>query len=529
MLRLNLKQDALTPFAYAVLYTVASLVLYQKPLLDYALPRIDIGSRDGLTILFLLEFVQGTLTVAALTLIGVLSVRLMKVVGASVMLVNAAVLYYMATYGVVIDPTMVGNILNTNSGEAGGLMHPKLFLWVALLGILPAAIALWIPVRRRSIRSLGSVFALLVALAGAVWAGAGVWLWFDDHNSNLGPRMLPWNYIGNSLRYAQASARRNRAPHLLPAPQLEPLSQNTLVVVVIGEAARPDHLAFFGYERDTNPFTRDLGLLAFPGGRSCTTYTIGSVACILSPRGSSAEVDDPWEPLPSYAARAGVDTLVRINNSGTPLLPGVLVESSDQLATLCQGADCPAATHDAVLLNGLPEWLSQPAERRLLVLHFNGSHGPEYFRKYPEDFEVFTPVCETTLVRECTTQELVNAYDNSIRYTDWVMAQLIADLEAVPDTAILVLYVSDHGQSLGENGVYLHGLPNAIAPDEQRRIPFLVWMNDAFATAHALDRDALLRPEPDPQNMIFDTALGALGIGGDAYDPSRDLMRPESR
>ena len=518
----------LTPFPYALIYAAVTLLLYQRALMGYVLEQIDPGTRDGLAVLALIEGLQITLSVLAMTVIGLVSPWAMKITGAALMIVNAAAQHYMLTYGVVLDPTMIGNILNTNPGEAGGLIHPQVLVTGVLWGVLPALVMLALPVRRgRLLRTLGALVVVLALTAGGVYAGAGVWLWFDQHNSRVGPRILPWGYVGNALRYAGEWQRRNRPAHPLPDPTLEPMhGPRTLVVLVIGEAARRDHLAYFGYDRPTDPFTRDLGLVAFPDGRSCATYTIGSVACILSPQGDAAEVDDPYENLPAYLARAGVPVLVRENNTGLPPIPNVPVVTGFDLAAQCEGG-CPEGTHDAILLRGLSEALeAQGGDRAFALLHFNGSHGPEYYRKYPPAFEEFTPTCQTTLINDCAPQSLVNAYDNSIRYTDWVLSQLIAQLDALPDTQVLLLYLSDHGQSLGEGGVYLHGLPNALAPEAQRMIPFLAWMDDDFARAHGLDPARLGRPIPDPQDRIFSTVLGALGIASPAYRADRDVLRP---
>lgn len=520
-------RKSLTPFLYALAYALVTLVLYQRALIAYTLGAVDIGSRDGLAILALIEILQIALTVWLLTLIGLVSPWLMKLVAALLMVTNALAQHFMLSYGVVLDPTMIGNILNTNSGEAGGLIHPQMVLYAVLWGVLPGVLALAVPVRRgRILRSAGGLALLLLVTAGSVYAGSSVWLWFDEHNSRIGPRILPWGYVGNAVRYGTEWQRRNQPAHPLPDATLGPLpGPRTLVVLAIGEAARPDHLATFGYDRPTDPFTQGLGLIAFPGGRSCATYTIGAVACILSPEGDAAEVGNPFENLPAYLARSGVPVLVRENNAGLPPIPGVSVVNGGDLVASCDGG-CPEGYLDAILLRDLPEALqAQGGDRGFALLHLNGSHGPEYFTKYPPEFEEFRPTCQTTLINNCDHQSLVNAYDNSLRYTDWILAQLIADLDALPETQVLLLYLSDHGQSLGENGIYLHGLPNALAPEEQRMIPFLIWMDDDFAGAHGLDPSTLGREITDPQDRIFSTVLGALGVQSPAYRPERDVLQ----
>ncbi|GAB4267938.1 MAG: phosphoethanolamine--lipid A transferase EptA [Pararhodobacter sp.] len=513
-------------FAYVALYALATLALYQWPLLSYVTRVIDLGQPQGWAILTTLELLQALLTAGLMLMLGVVSVRLMKLAGAALFVTNALAQYFMTTYGIVIDPTMIGNILNTNQAEAGGLIHPMLFVSVVLLGALPALAALLLPVRpARRLRTLGALIGVVAALVGTVYAASGTWLWFDAQGSQVGPRTLPWSYLGNGARYAAEYRRRNRPPTPLPDPSLNPPADglHEVVVLAIGEAARADHLGAFGYARPTTPFTAPRGVIAYPDGRSCATYTLGSVACILSHLGNAARVSDPHEPLPSYLSRAGVESIVRINNQGMPPLPGVSIETVRDVAGC--GDACAGPLFDEDLLTGLSERISRAGPRPVFVLlHLGGSHGPEYWRKYPPAFETFTPVCRSTLVAECAPEELINAYDNSIRYTDHVLARLIDLLEALPDTRATLLYVADHGQSLGENGVYLHGLPNAIAPDEQRRVPLMLWIDDDMARARGLDRARLARPVPNPHDMIFHTVLGALGVQSPIYRPEHDLL-----
>lgn len=515
---------------YALLYGLATLALHQHALLGWLWGRIDITQRDGLAILATIEALQLALAMLSVLVLGLVSRWLMKAVVAVLLVTNAVAQNYMQTYGIVLDPTMIGNILNTNPGEVAGVFHPSVVLQGVLWGVLPALVALALPVRCTP-RLVVAGAAVLVAagFVTVVYAASGTWLWFDENGRHVGPRMLPWAYVGNGARYAAEYQRRSRVAHPLPEAQVPALSegQREVVVLVIGEAARADHLGLYGYDRNTTPFTEGLGVVAFPGGRSCATYTIGAIACILSHLGNAAQVNDPWEALPSYLQRAGIATLVRENNAGLPPLTVGLMQSGTDLRH-CDVA-CAGPVLDEVLLSGLAEELAAPnPARRFVVLHLNGSHGPEYFRKYPPGFATFQPVCETTLLDQCTPQSLVNAYDNSLRYTDWVLAQLIELLAGLQDTRSLMLYVSDHGQSLGENGIYLHGLPNALAPEEQRRVPLLLWMDATFARARGLDPAALRRPVDNPQEWIFHTVLGAFGAQSPVYRPELDLLLPPS-
>ena len=225
----------LRPFGYALLITLAMLVLHQGPVLAYALGQIDLSTRDGWMILAALELVQAVPGILVLTLAGMLSPWLMKILAAALLIGNAVARHFMVTYGIVIDPTMIGNILNTDSAETGALINLPMLAGIALWGVLPAALAVWLPVQRgRLLRMAGALALVLAVFVGGVYAVSGVWLWFDQHNSRLGPRILPWGYLGNVARYGAEYQRRNRPVHPLPDATLSPLpGPRTIVVLVI--------------------------------------------------------------------------------------------------------------------------------------------------------------------------------------------------------------------------------------------------------------------------------------------------------
>jgi len=514
------------PFTYALLYGVATLILYQGPLLGYVLGQMDPFSAEGLAILWLIQILPLTLTVFLMTLMGLIWPLAMKIVCAVLFVANATASYFMANYGTMMSKDVVLNILDFHGETVLGLMHPALFLNIFLFGVIPAVLALIVPVDRgRLFRQAGGLIGIAIVSVASVWAASSVWLWFDEHNSQIGPRILPWGYIGNALRVNADNRALNARAIPLPDPSLRPLpAERTIVVLVIGEAARRDHLGQYGYPRDTAPFTRGLGVRALNDGMSCTTFTYGSVDCIFAAEGAEMRSNAATEPLPDYVLRAGIPVLYR-SNDGLPRRSRVPVEVATSIAESCLDPECPDPYHDGILLHGLDAQLAAMGERELVILHLHGSHGPDYYRRYPPEFEAFSPVCESVSLSDCTPENLVNAYDNSIRYTDYLLAEVIGMLDALPDTQALLLYVSDHGQSLGENGVYLHGLPNAIAPDVQRIIPYLVWMDEDFIAGRGIDTARLPTSVAAPQDTIFHTVLGALGIDSPAYQASHDLFQ----
>jgi len=304
-----------------------------------------------------------------------------------------------------------------------------------------------------------------------------------------------------------------------------PAGQKDIVVLVIGEASRAQDYAYYGYGRDTNPFTKNTSLVAFPPGQSCATYTIGSVACILTHEGSEASDRTEFEPLNSYLTRYHVQTIFRTNNFGEPPIKVDEYTRAADIVASCKGSDCPAPEYDEALVWGLTDELTKSTASRIFVtLHEAGSHGPSYWRKYPPAFEEFKPVCDTVEVASCSHDSLVNAYDNSIRYTDYVNAKLIEALKAVPNARVAMIYVSDHGQSLGENGLYLHGAPYAVAPQTQRLVPFLVWMSDSFQAAHGVSGSSILRDETKPHDFPFHSIMGAFGMRSAIYKREYDIF-----
>ncbi|WP_049794118.1 phosphoethanolamine--lipid A transferase EptA [Bordetella avium] len=504
--------------AFAALFVLLNSLLFIWPLLRYAARHND----GHINILITLILTQAGLSFLLLALFALLSRRAAKLAAALLLIGNAIALYFINTYGVLIDRAMMGNVLSTDWAESSELLHPMLGFYVLVLGLLPAAL-LW----RLRLRSGGrlhlaaSAGTVLLALLAWLYAASGSWLWLDQHAKRLGGLVLPWSYLVNTVRYASHEAGQQTVQRLLPDAALPPpLAEKEVVVLVIGEAARAANIAHYGYERDTNPYTRDTTLLALPGARSCATYTTASLACMLSHKGDAASLPVSDEPLPSYLSRQGVDVIWRGNNSGEPR---IAVNTYEQRGDIAQ--DCPECDgHDADLLHGLAKRIqASTSERVFVVLHLAGSHGPAYHRKHPPAFTAFTPVCRSVQPSECSSESLINAYDNTLVYTDYVLGSLIGMLSSLPYPATL-LYAADHGESLGEHGWYLHGAPNALAPDVQRDIPFYLWLSDS----HPRLRLPTQAPDDLSHNHVFHSVLGAFGMQSPIYQPEHNLFREKT-
>ena len=279
-------------------------------------------------------------------------------------------------------------------------------------------------------------------------------------------------------------------------------------VLIIGESARRDHFSLYGYERETNPLTSQDGVTALIA-EAAATYTTAGVKAILDHKPSGKL----YEILPNYMNRTGVDVIWRTSNWGEPPVHIEKYHKARNIKEMYPEAD---ERYDGILLEGLKdEILAGDKAKTLVILHTNTSHGPTYNKKYPAEFEVFTPVCTTVEMSKADPQELMNAYDNSILYTDYLIHSVIEMLKDMPQVRSCMLYVSDHGESLGENNLYMHGVPMSIAPREQIEIPFIVWTSDV---------NTKVKQEEVTQYHVFHSIMDFLGIESPIFDESRNIF-----
>jgi lipid A ethanolaminephosphotransferase len=510
-------------------FTLANLLLFGWPLYTFAVSTTHAASWAGLSDLLILTALQLALMVLLLTTVSLLSLRAMKAVCIALLIGNAIALYFINTYNVMLDKTMMGNVFDTDRHEAFELFHPRLIVYLLVLGVLPAAIV----VRTAIVESSRLKRLRLLAITGVlgcvmVYAGSSTWLWFDQQAKHLGGLMLPWSYLANAARQFEDRVDANRKQE--PLPPLHFIAgahaeRKTIVVLVIGESARARNFSLYGYSRDTNPELAKAGVIALPDAHACATYTTAAIRCMLSYKGSNAPARVSQETLPDYLQRHGVDVIWRSNNRGEPPLKIGLYQRADDIRKTCAGTGCARLADDEVLLHRLKDMLTDSTSRRIfVVLHTAGSHGPTYYRKVPAAFERFQPVCRSVDLGQCSQESLVNAYDNTILYPDHVLAETIRILQAVPESASTMIYISDHGESLGEHGFYLHGAPNSIAPDDQRVVPFLVWMSPTFSESREVSASDMLARAPFGDDNIFHSVLGAFGGRSSVYRPQSDLF-----
>jgi lipid A ethanolaminephosphotransferase len=304
-----------------VIICVFNLIAFQAPLFRYAVMVSDLTEFDGVVQIISLQVLQFCLLAMLLLILSSISVFVMKFVAAVLMICNAVGLYFMVTYSIEIDRSMIANIFNTDSRETAELLHISIVPYVLFLGLIPALFIMLVGVRvPRRIWCLAGVVGSISVLVVWIMATSFTVLWYGKHASRMGSKILPWSYIVNTGRHFNRAAMDNRTQVLLPDAHFiaESFSSKDVVVLVIGEAARADRFSALGYVRDTNPFTADQNLAAFPIGLSCATNTISATACILTHEGRGASSRTTYEPLPSYLKRQGIATIFRSNNSGPP-------------------------------------------------------------------------------------------------------------------------------------------------------------------------------------------------------------------
>jgi len=458
----------------------------------------------------------------------------------ALLLTSAAVAYHIDRYAIYFDQAMLRNVLATDLHEAGELLGWRLAGYLLALGVLPSLLVWWPRVKRRSLpRAL--VLRLGWLLAAVAVAAGSLLLVFSDFASLMRNHkevrylITPGNVVAAAAGTAWGRSQRASGPKLPVgadarlAVAVQGRTRPTLFVLVVGETARAQNFALNGYARATNPELARRDVINFPQTTACGTSTEVSLPCMFSAWGRR-DYDEgrilSHESLLHVLARAGFQVQWRDNQSGCKGVCSGLPElqlNGASAAASCAGGQCA----DEVLLQGLDGVARDSHGNLFVVLHQLGSHGPAYYKRYPAAFRRFTPACENEDLRSCSRQEILNAYDNSLLYTDHVLGSLIDLLEraqATHDTAML--YVSDHGESLGEGGLYLHGVPYPIAPDVQKRVPMVMWLSPAFRRSHGVDQDCLRRRagQPASHDNLFHSLLGVLDVETSAYEGALDLF-----
>lgn len=474
--------------------------------------------------------------------------RWLKPVGIALLVIAASSSYFMSSYGIVIDPSMLTNVVQTDMGEALDLVSWPLVVTLALGAVLPG-IWWW----RQPVRAVGTgrlmAQQLGTGLLGLVVAVAMLWISFQDvaslmrNHKTLRYMINPFNTV-----YAVARVSVGRAAQAQQVLQLVGMDAHLaapgtsadtspLIVLVVGETARAANFGLGGYTRDTTPQLKKLqsegDLVYFSNVSSCGTNTQTSVPCMFSPQGRETfdGGDTHQENLLDVLQHAGLAVLWLDNQSGCKGVCDRIPHTDTRNLTLpdiCPDGEC----FDEAMLRALPDELARlDPERRargtVVVMHQMGSHGPAYYKRSPPAMKLFQPECTSNALQECPPEQLQNAYDNSLRNTDHLLAETVRWLQTLQRPTALI-YVSDHGESLGEKGLYLHGMPYRMAPTEQTHVPMLAWASKPLQQAQGLRLDCLRAQAAQPwsHDNLFHTMLGLARVSTTALDGKLDMLAP---
>ncbi len=447
-----------------------------------------------------------------------------KFIASALLLANSMAFYFVNTYHTCIDKTMIANAFATDKNEVADLLSIKMMLTLLLAGIIPMCLTLVIKFDKKCnliadfasyIKGLLVLFTLVII---TFWPNyIKISTIFRQHR-NIACYTIPSNYIISTIKYHKYIAAPRKIQKISGAMQLENQKPAT-VILVVGETARKANFSLYGYAQKTNPLLEKQPIHVLQNATSCGTSTLVSVPCIFSHLGrTSSEDKGSFQKFPEALQDLGVKIWWKDNNFGgcykiCSTLNRTIIDHDK-----CAGNSC----HDEILLDGVQEYIAEnKSVKNLIVLHTNGSHGPSYYKRYPHQFAKFQPTCSKNDLQNCTMQELVNSYDNTILYTDFFLNELI-NLTKNAKSPIVIMYFSDHGESLGENGLFLHGFPYSIAPENQKNIPFIVYVNPEYKKAYP--EIALRKMEKYSHDNVFHSTLRLLSVKSSLYKKELDIF-----
>ena len=450
--------------------------------------------------------------------------------------------YFMVSYGIVIDSSMITNVIQTDTQEAMDLLNWRMIISFFLLGLLPSWVLWKTPVK--SLRWAQQAFNNILTGAASIVVIVAVLLAIFQDYASIMRNHTQLRYLVNPLNsfyaigmVAAKPLQRNNQTLLsmgrdAKVAALKPTDKPPLLLLVLGETARMGNFGVNGYERPTTPELAKENIISLKGVMSCGTSTATSVPCMFSHLGKEEFEGrkNNHESLIDILNHAGLAVLWIDNQSGCK---GVCERVSQALTkelkhpTLCKNGEC----FDEIMLHELDQRIQAlPAERRnkgvVVVMHQMGSHGPAYYKRVPDNFRKFQPECKSNALQECSREQVINSFDNTILYTDYFLALAIQWLKkSEATTAPALLYVSDHGESLGENNVYLHGLPYRVAPDVQKRVPWITWLSPRFEKQSGLINTCLKNKTDTAltHDNYFHSVLGLMNVSSEVYQEKLDV------
>lgn len=456
-----------------------------------------------------------------------------------IVVLSAITSYYMDSLGVIIDRDMIQNVMVTTVTESKHLITFDFVSHVVIFGVLPALIIMCVRIKRHGLVRTIAVPVLTFVVSLAMAAG----LLMSDlksYSSILRERkdfmssFQPGAPMVGAIRYAMMMTRSSNGiviaigEDAVKGPSYTSSGKPMLTIIVAGETARSQNFSLNGYGVETNPQLAKLPVVSFSDVDSCGTATAVSLPCMFSKLTRdeySYEKGISHQNVLDVFSHAGLHVEWWDNNTGDKNLADRLplrTFTNTENEEFCAAGECM----DGVFMQALKDYADTISQDTVLVLHQIGSHGPTYYLRYPEEFERFTPACRTGEFKNCSAQEITNAYDNTIAYTDEILAQTIAFLQSQDRLTTSLLYISDHGESLGEGGLYLHGSPYFMAPEQQTKVPMILWMSQAFQDRFGVDQSCLadMKNAALSHDNLFHSLLGMLDIKTSERTPALDIF-----
>ncbi|ECP7417640.1 phosphoethanolamine--lipid A transferase [Campylobacter coli] len=445
---------------------------------------------------------------------------LTKILSIFFILSSCTSLYFITFYGVLIDSDMIQNVMQTDIKEVKDLLSWRLVL-LAIVVLLFCVFILRIRIENNT--EQGFFKKIRVRVLSALLGCSIFLIAFVPLSKTFIPFFRTYNEIRmyNTPFYQIYAVYRYYVRFVKAKPEFKTIANDAyrennhtkkLLVLVVGETARAANYSLGGYTKnDTNFYTKKDNVVFFDNFSSCGTATAVSLPCMFSiSKRENYSSSEFQENAMDVLYKTGVDAAWFDNNSGG--CKGVC----DRLAYKQK----LSSDLDENLLAPFKEKLNHLSDQNIIVLHLQGSHGPTYYKRYPSEFKKFTPTCDTNELSKCDSEALINTYDNTLLYTDYLLSEIIKLLKEQKSYESSLFYLSDHGESLGENGIYLHGMPYAIAPSYQTYIPAIFWSNDKNLMNLAKEHKGLKLS----QDNLFSTLLGYFDVKTSVYEPEYDLL-----
>jgi lipid A ethanolaminephosphotransferase len=446
---------------------------------------------------------------------------------AFMVILSAVTSYYMDNLGVVIDRDMIQNVMVTTVTESKHLITVDFVLHNLVYGVLPALVVFAFKLKSRSVirTVLTPVLSFVVCLAlmaGLLMADMKSYSSILRERKDFMSSFQPGMPIIGAIRYAKMMRKTSNVTmakigeDATKGPSYAGKDKPVLTILVAGETARSQNFSLNGYGVDTNPELAKRSIVSFSDVSSCGTATAVSLPCMFSKFSRdtySFEKGVSNEDVLDVVTHAGLHVEWWDNNTGDKGIAGRIPSRSftnTKNDEFCAAGECI----DGIFMQSLADYADTITQDTVLVLHQIGSHGPTYYLRYPEEFEKFKPACRTAEFKNCTPEEITNAYDNTIAYTDKILADTIDFLESRDNLVTAMIYMSDHGESLGESGMYLHGSPYFMAPEYQTKVPAILWMSSAFQDQFGIDQSCLAEKKDAAlsHDNLFHSLLGMLDI-----------------